>query len=77
MVNHNNFQNIFLSFKNVGFDFFFLLVHLIAFLEASWMIYLNSCRYGSCHFGCLGTLRVKVYTSEHVSGSLFPANIVL
>jgi len=40
-------QNIILSFKNVGFDFFSLLVHFFIFLEASSTVYFSSCRYGS------------------------------
>jgi len=34
LVDYWNCQNIFLSLKNVGLDFFFLLIHLVTFLEA-------------------------------------------
>jgi len=33
IVDYRNFQNIFLSFKNVGHDSFFLSIHFIALLE--------------------------------------------
>jgi len=35
---YSNFQNILLSFRYVGYGFFFLLVHFDIFLEASYMI---------------------------------------
>jgi len=35
-VDYRNSQNIFLSFENVGCDFFFPLVHFVTFLETSY-----------------------------------------
>jgi len=36
-VDYSNFHDIFLSFQNVGHDFFFLLRQFLTFLEASEM----------------------------------------
>jgi len=60
IFNCNNFQNIFLLFKNVGHDFFRLLIH-VTFLEASWVIYSKFYRYESSHIWLFGHLRIKAH----------------
>jgi len=65
VIDYRNFQNIFLLSKNVGFNFFFLLVRLVTFLEASYVIYFNSYGYGSIRFWPFGHSRVK-YRLSHV-----------
>jgi len=52
-------QNVFLSVKDVGWDFVFLLVYFVTSFQASYTIYSNSCWYGSIHFWPFGHKGVK------------------
>jgi len=52
IIDYRNFWNIFMSFRNVKYDFFFPLEQSDAFLEASSIIHFNSMEFATLsHLG--------------------------
>jgi len=60
IVVYRNFLDVFLSFKNLGYDLVFLIIQFVTFLEASYMISSAPLDMKASAFGYLGALRVKL-----------------